>query len=363
MENTPDIKVPDIEKELELVWKKPQEKKPLKACLFTLIIYAHQSRQVSYLQELVDTILDKFPCRIIFIQWDDQADHSYLHANVSTVASGQDKNHGGSIVACDQISIKASQDQLSKVPFLVIPHIVPDLPVYLLWGHNPFKDKEIFPQLQNYASRIIFDSECSDNLPHFCCEVQNYLPTLKIDAMDVNWALIGNWRDVLFQLFDTPEKLQQLKNAKSIIITYNDLKTETRLHPEIRSLYLQGWLAARLDWKFRQMEPFVENSVISYFSTTTPVVVALVPKTDNTTPTGAILSIEINTPTGESYSIVRRPNTSQLMVHISSKETCALPFTISLPNPHKGLAFMKEIFYNKLGNHYLEMLKMVANIG
>lgn len=356
-----DIQIPAIEKELAGL-SGQLDKKQHKACLFTLIIYVHEARLVNYLQELVDTILDKFPCRIIFIYGDNQSEKPYLHASVSNVMSGQANGKSGSLIACDQISIKVSKDQLFRVPYLVTPYIVPDLPVYLLWGQNPFEERDIFPHLQPYASRLVFDSECASSLQRFCLEMEKGLKVLKMDVMDINWALVSNWRDILTNLFDTPEKISELSLIKSVSITYTDNKSETRLHPEIRAIYLQGWLAARLKWRYRLVERFQKHAIISYFTNNTPVVVSLTPQANPELPSGAITGVEITMTDGRSYYLARKEHFSQVVVHASSKETCDLPYTLPLSNVNRGLAFMKEIFFSQLGDHYQEMLQSIAQI-
>lgn len=353
-----DIKIPDIEKELGIASGSSAEKKQIKACLFTLIIYAHEQRRVKYLQDLVDTILDKFPCRIIFLQCSSKKDQNFLHVNVANVMSGQQ----GTMVACDQITIEASRDQLFRMPYIVIPHIVPDLPVYLLWSQPPFAENTIFSALQPYASRLIFDSECSDDLHHFCHEMEQTLGTLKIDVMDINWALVSNWRDMLVQMFDTQPKLHELQNCKKLCISYNDTKSETLRHPEIRAIYLQGWLASSLKWKYREAELYDQTLILSYASPQHPTIVALNPHTHTELPPGAIISLEITSTDNRSYYIARKQSLSQVVIHASSLEKCDVPYTLPLPDVHRGLFFMKEIFYYKLSNHYREMLQMIAQI-
>lgn len=357
-----DIQIPNIEKDLTGLSRQAGNKSQFKACLFTLVIYVHENRLVDYYQELVDTILDKFPCRIIFIHGDNQSSKPYLHANVSNVTSGKSNTQGSSIIACDQISVKASTDQLFRVPYLVTPHLVPDLPVYLLWGQNPFEENVIFPFLQPFASRVVFDSECSASLSLFCREMEKSLNVLKMDIMDINWALVSNWRDVLSNVFDRREKIDELSLIKSITIEYAHNRSETRLHPEIRAIYLQGWLAARLKWRYRLAERFQENIIISYFTDATPVVVALAPKMNIDLPSGTITTVDINMTNGRSYYIKRKPNLSQVIVHASSKETCDLPFSLPLSGVNRGLSFIKETFFSPLGNHYHEMLKSIVQI-
>lgn len=357
-----DTKIPDIEKELDRLWNTQSTGRQTKACLFTLIIYAHEKRRVSYLQQLVESILDKFPCRIIFIKGERTSGPSFFKVNVSNVASGQLQASGGSNVRCDQIVIESSQDQLLRVPYLVIPHIVPDLPVYLLWGQNPFEERDIFPHVQRYACRVIFDSECADHPGLFCNEMLTNLNTLKMDVMDINWALVSNWRDVVGELFDTPDKLKHLKACKSIIIQYNGSTTSTTQHPEMRALYLQGWIAGALKWEYQNTERFETNAIISYMTPLHPVIIALSPQRMPHLPLGAISSIEITTTTDQNYFISRRDNLQQVVVHISSKNTCALPFTLSLPNIHKGFSFMREIFFGGLGSHYKDTLKTISKV-
>jgi glucose-6-phosphate dehydrogenase assembly protein OpcA len=353
---TIDIQIPDIEKELNRQWAVQKKEKDTKACLFTLIIYASSQKKIHYLQELINSILDKFPCRIIFIQAENESKTSYFRVNVSNIVSGQ------SSVRCDQIVIEASQDQLFRVPFLVIPHIVSDLPVYLLWGQNPFEERDLFPYFQKYARRVIFDSECADDIKSFCDEMLANLGVIKMDVMDINWALVSNWRDLLAEIFDTPEKLEQLYACKSIIINYNDPKTPVSQHPEIRALYLQGWLASTLKWKYQNIERFENSLIISYVGKIHPVIVALTPQQNPTLPPGAILSIEMTTTTGYSYGIYRKDNLPQVVLHVSSKNSCELPFTLALPNVHKGLVFMREIFFESLGEHYKETLKNISQL-
>lgn len=352
-----DIQIPDIEKALESLCKSPKDKKHTKACLFTLIIYAHEPRRIKYHQELIDNILDKFPCRIIFIQGESKPT-KYLHVDVANVTSGRT----GTNVVCDQITIKSSQSELPRIPYIIIPHIIPDLPVYLLWSQTPFKEHDIFPALQPYATRIIFDSECSDSLHRFSEEMLQNLNILKMDVMDINWALISNWRDMLVQLFDTPARLSVLQKCKSLRITYNNAKKEISHHPEIRAIYLQGWLASRLKWNYYNAEKVDGMTIISFAAEGHPSIVALCPQSDDSLPPGAIISIELNSIDGHVFYISRKQSLSQVVVHISSLDQCELPYILPLPDVHQGLTFMKEIFYHKLGDHYRDMLKIISKM-
>lgn len=339
----------------------PQDKKIIKGYLFTIIIFAQATRSVNYLQDLICSILDKFPCHIIMIHGDSTATSSYLNVKKSTGICEQDATIK-SINSYHQITIEASKDMFSRVPLIVLPYIMPDLPVYLLWGQNPFEEKEIFPALQPHANRVIFDSECSDDLHLFCEEMQKNLKLLKTDIMDINWALVSNWRDVCCRLFDSPDKIDELKACKTIVINYNNTKNAVQQHPGIRAIYLQGWLAARLKWTYQNTRQIDNNVVINYTSLQGPIEITLKAEKYPDLPSGSIHSIDITTYKDISYTITRSHALPQLVVHVSTLDSCNLPFTVPLADVHKGFTFMKEIFYGKLGTHYQEMLKMISLI-
>ena len=147
------------------------------------------------------------------------------------------------LVACDQIVITSSFQNLKRIPFIVIPHLVPDLPIYLIWGQDPNCDSELLPAFEKFATRLIFDSECTQNMQQFSSQILKKIESIKIDFVDRNWALIGSWRKVLSTAFDPPEKMEALRLSKRIEITYNDRKTDFISQCETQSLYLQAWLS------------------------------------------------------------------------------------------------------------------------
>ena len=339
-----DLRIPDIDEELRRLWKASEQIKQIRACLFTLVIYAKDTHRAHYMQELVEMILEKFPCRIIFVRTDLDPGKDHLYVEVSHAISGKRDTTGGATIACDRIDIDASESQIKRIPYLITPYLVPDLPVYLLWGQIPYQDKDLYPSLERFASRVIFDSECVTDINVFCQSMLQHLKTSPIEIMDINWALLSQWRDLLGQLFGTEEKLPFLTNCKSIIITYNTTKKYTMEHPEIRALYLQAWLASCMNWKYHGVSTFQGNLVISYVAKENPVIIALAPSCDESAPPGAVLNIEFRTPDDSTLSIIRKANLPQVLVHVSTKETCELPIVLPLPNVYRGLNFLREIF-------------------
>ena len=352
-----DIQIPSIQQKLDMLISSGAEKREAKASLFNLIIYAREAERVAYFEELIRNILSKFPCRIIFIYAHENS-KEYFHVDVTSAMSGVGKEQA----ICDRITIKSSEGQLPRIPSILFPSLIPDLPIYLLWGQSPFEEHLIFPALQPYASRVIVDPECFDDLSIFCRQMEANLNLLKMDLMDMHWALLSSWRDLLATLFDRPEKLMLLKKWKSAIITYNSSRSKMIQYPEMRAIYLQGWLASRLGASYRQAEFFEDNLLISYYGQSNPLVIALQPKMDPQQPPGTIFNVELVFTTGDSYTITPMPGLAQALIHESSTLTCALPFTLPLPNVFSGVGFLNEILYQNVGEHYRDMLKMISHL-
>lgn len=347
--------IANIEQELKRLWDEQKDKKQIKACLFNLIIYTQESRRTAYFHKTVRSIIQKFPSRILFIEAKKDGPENYMHVTVSTQTTGVE----GSLVACDQIAITSSFQNLPRIPYIVIPHLVPDLPVYLIWGQDPTEESQLLPAFQKIANRLIFDSECIKNLQVFSEQMRAKMKTEQIDFIDMHWALLGCWRKVLATVFDTPERSLNLRFAKRIEILYNNRKTEFFHHYETQSLYLQAWLAAQMDWPIASMSYENEGRKISYAN---GLEVYLLPKTHEIHPSGAILEVAIDCPNQIQYSISREKHWSKAICHICYPDRCEAPSSFLMPDLEKGINFMREIFFSKPGDHYRNMLKVLSQI-
>lgn len=351
-----EIRIADIAKELERQWEQQQAKNQTRASLFNLILYSHERRRSANLQDFVSSIIEKFPCRIIFIQGDREPAQNYLRVSVSNIVTSK----GEISIACDQILIEVSASQMARVPFIVLPHLISDLPVYLLWGQDPTREAEILPHFKPYAERLIFDSESMEDLPHFSKAILEMMDEWKMEISDLNWIVISSWRDAIARVFDSEGKVRILKEAKSVRIAYNGAKTDWITHPALQAIYLQAWLAALMDWKLDNLS-LAEDSraILSYGQT----IVELIPKEDKMTPPGSLLSIEVESDTENLFHIARREHQPQLIVHVSTPEECAMPFTLPLKDSKRGSTFLRDVLYRGAGCHYRQTLSKIFEMG
>jgi glucose-6-phosphate dehydrogenase assembly protein OpcA len=354
----PDIHIVNIEAELAKQEEAAKKNNHITACLFNLIVYSHESRRTDYFNDIVRWIVEKFPCRILFIQSTKDRNQSYLHVNVSQELI----NKGEETIACDRINIEVSASLLERVPFLIIPNLLPDLPIHLLWGQDPTMEHEIFPHLQRFASRLIFDSEATPNLQLFSRKMLNLFSELPIDFMDLNWATLTGWRKIMAQVFDTKEKLLQLKTCERLVISYNKVPCDTYLHPEIQAIYLQGWLAVNLGWQFISKENKNQTIEITYKNASGEIKIELLAKECTELLPSSIMQVEVFCRDGFIYSLARDKCSTKVVAHISSSQQCELPFTLVLPSLNRGFTLIREVFYRCNNEQYRSMLQTIEPI-
>lgn len=350
---TPDIRVGNIEAELETLYSSNGGIEQVRACLFNLIVFSPDAKRSGELHDIVGRITEKFPCRIIFIQNDSNKDEDYLRVIVSSAKIGS-----SNAIASDFIKITVSSSQIKRIPFVILPHLVSDLPIYLLWGTDPTLDLEVLPHLQKLATRLVFYSKWIDHLQPFANRLLNFISSSTTEVADATWNSLSGWRDTISQIFDTPEKLEDLRHIKKVKIAYVSEKKEDATP----SIYLQGWLASQLDWKFLAKETLHGKKYILYKSKTSEISVELAPESRQDIPAGDIIYFEVLTTTGNTYSADRTKDISKVTLHVSNPESCELPCTLSQNNLLRGVNFMKEIFYQNSGPQYKNMLWTIAQI-
>ena len=133
-----EVQIADVYGELAKLGAEGKKKGQIKGCLFNLIIYSQDPHRSVFLKDIVQTVKETFPCRIIFIECDCKAKQNFLKVSVEEELIQKD----GSIISCDRININCTPKYLNRVPYIVLPHFVPDLPSYLLWGQDPSQENE-----------------------------------------------------------------------------------------------------------------------------------------------------------------------------------------------------------------------------
>lgn len=327
----------------------------MKAALFNLIAAADSPQKVLHCQKLVHLITEKFPCQVIFVQADEVNQTNFFHTERTVQVVGS----GDSRVCFDQITVDASLDQLHKVPFLILSNIMADLPVYLLLGQNPTEDQIILPQLQKYANRVIFDLDSVENLQGFSEKMLTLMHGVHCHFVDMNWARIRLWREGLATVFNDKERLAELSRSKTIQISFSCPASHKPPKSGLQAIYLQAWLASRLNWTLVDVKNEEGYLNISYQSDGQPISISLVPRDTESVEPGSLFSIEIMTQ-DESHFLISHEgegSTSHVTVHASNLERCEMPYTLFQNNYQTSTSLIQEILYQQPSDHYKDMLQ------
>ncbi|HEV3269470.1 MAG TPA: glucose-6-phosphate dehydrogenase assembly protein OpcA [Candidatus Rhabdochlamydia sp.] len=347
-----------IEQELKRIWESLETKNITRACLFNLIFFTYDNPRKAYFQKVAHLVVEKFPSRVLFITIDQTSQKEELMTQVSMLFSGKAEYD----VACDYIEVQSSHSSQERIPFLILPHILPDLPVYLVWAEDLGQNELLLQSLEPLANRIIFDSEATCNLSLFaryCLQHQS----IHYDIADLNWARIESWRDILSAVFSSEEKLERVQQTQNLHIFYNAQQSTFFCHAKIQSLYLQAWLACQLKWEFKSLEEQKERIICTYQGKAGPIQIFIAPVVHTHLPTGLIVSIEILLKDTSSFIFSRDIEQQN---HITVQETtlkqCALPARYIFPKGGAGHSLVQEICRRGNSSHYLQVLNLLQNI-
>ncbi|HEV2438680.1 MAG TPA: glucose-6-phosphate dehydrogenase assembly protein OpcA [bacterium] len=153
-----------------------------------------------------------------------------------------------STVCCEQITVSASGRALTRVPGLVLPLLVPDLPVYV-WRPDDLPadspEADVLRRLAEVADVLIVDSSAMRR-PAAGLRTAAAIAGRPFGGLrDLTWGRLTPWRELIVQCFDPAPMRQALEHLDRIRIC-----TEPGSgNDPIAGLLLGGWLAGRLRWE------------------------------------------------------------------------------------------------------------------
>ncbi len=335
----------------------PEDKEVgLSSCLFNIVVFSPLPQRTKYFKGLVHSIVEHFPSRIHFAEMDCRSTAPKVTVEFQSSAI----RRGPYLTGYEEAIFHFTPEQRAQIPFLILPYLLPDLPVVLLWGQDPSTELEILPQLLKHSTRLIFDSETADNLQRFSARILAQAEASLVNLVDLNWARMKGWRDAFDEVFDTHGRLKQLRIAKKISITFNSREDDFFHKGAIQALYLQAWLASRLGWKLKHLEPGEPITRVTYSNGEDDTEIELCSEKYQESPPGSILSVEIEGGYEHHFSLKQKPGTEQATVHIASTEACELPFSVMISGPRLKYQFLKDLFYGGSSEHYLQTLQMLS---
>jgi glucose-6-phosphate dehydrogenase assembly protein OpcA len=327
-----------------------------KACLFNLIVVSHTIESSLASQELIKLISERFPCRAIFVLLSSDV-AAGVRTSKRVELFGSEENS----IACDQIYIEAHEAQSEQVPFALLPNIIPDLPIYLLTSvfslDIPIWKDVLFKSIKPFINRFIFKADTICSLNTFAQSIRTLLFEQQISTVDIAWAQSKGWREVLTRVFYDEQKLESLRAAKRIQLSYSKSYQSNTSFIPLQPLYIQSWLASRLQWQLQSVKEDLTHPKIYY---TVPgggtLEVVIGPLDKEFIPQGAICSIEVESAYDAHYLLTHDRDAKHVKVHASDAAHCEMPYSVFMTNYQRGASLITELFYRPLSPHYLEML-------
>ena len=348
-----------IESELEKIWDSLKGTNKMRASLFNLIIYTTKDNRREYFKSLSQEMIKKFPSRIIFITLDPKNVSKKLQVTVSVITAEKGENE----IACDLIEITTSKKHHERIPLIILPHLIPDLPIYLVHGDDPSVDNLVVKKLEAYANRIIFDSESSLNLPAFAQAILRHQKSSQTDIADLSWARIEEWRELFSEIFRSEEQLAFIRQTKTITIFYQGEKTTSYPHRGIQAIFFQCWIASEMHWSLEKIQKNNEVLHFSYNHAKGAVNIFLKPSLLKGIPSGRILSVEIEDDRACQYTFKRNPKCStHVIIEKTTPNCCSLPIHYVLQGPNLMTSLVKEICHSGTSQHYIKMISYLSQI-
>ncbi len=251
METLTGADVGAIQKELKRLWtentessQKEGQQSVVRSCVLNLIAYAPGDRAEHEVTGIMADISVQHPARMFLLLPKPESKEHSINAWVNALChlSGGGRKQ----VCCEQIVVRAEGDTLARVPSIVRPLLVPDLPSVFWWRDAMRFDDRLFLDLLETCDRIIIDSAYFASPQQGLKELGRLMEQEKLAASfsDLNWARLGPWRLSIARLYDVPDNRPHLGRIHKVEIEGGITGSTT----SGQSLLIASWLASRLKW-------------------------------------------------------------------------------------------------------------------
>lgn len=355
-----EVKPSQIQSELEKLEETHKQNNQLRASLFNLIVYAHKGDKLPYFVDLVDQIVKQFPCRIIFIEEETKTTDHYLKSKIAAklVSEGDNPN-----IVCDKIYLETSKDNTEQIHHLILQHAIIDLPIYILWGQDPTIENPLLNQIKHMATRLIFHSECSNNLQELSKKLLSNILTNQWEVADLNWINLEELRGVIKATFNSEESTEDLNKATDVILKFCGSQSEFFSHNHFQVHYMHAWLAAQLNWQFVDYKDNTTQKTVTYKSPLEDICVKILEeKCSIEAQAGTVMHCQIKTRNKKIFTFFTSSKEDMIHIEILDEKKGNKPYTASVIKPKWAIYLAKEICYKETSAHYANTLKVLAQI-
>ena len=249
------VDVPTIEHELKELWEQMTEVSAeedqqaiMRACVANLVVYNSAGERAGSVSPIIAEVTHQHPSRVIVLLPAPDSSKPSLDAMVT--AQCHPSERGRKQICCEQIVIQAAGEDVSRLPSLVRPLVIPDLPVFLWWRDVPDFQNDLFTEFIQGSDRVILDStglaDAEEGLRTLAALMDETAQTTAFS--DLSWCRLTPWRVRVAGFFDVPKCRPYLARLNRVEIESVGGGSAKRSIP-VHGLLLAAWLASRLNWK------------------------------------------------------------------------------------------------------------------
>lgn len=264
-----EVKIGDLEKELSALWRSvAREAKGSEAVMrstaLTLLVHAESEESAQEIGKITSALTEQNPCRAVIMIAQPEAKPAGLTARISLhcrlPAAGRKQ------VCCEQIAISARGEAVRDLDNLVLSLAVSGLPVCLWWRGGRFDPSDYLDRIVHISNRVIVDSARFGRPESDLAALARHVAQLSdhMAFLDLNWARITPWRELIAQCFDPPRARGYLEKLRRVRIEYEQDSVRVAAQGA-QALLLAGWLASRLKWQPGRRPSEQHDGIQSFF--------------------------------------------------------------------------------------------------
>ncbi|MGH9869693.1 MAG: glucose-6-phosphate dehydrogenase assembly protein OpcA [Candidatus Polarisedimenticolia bacterium] len=249
------VELPAIERELAALSEKAQGTAEgiSRACQLNLLVCCRGVAQARDAEAVVASISAECPSRAIVTVVDESTGQDRLEAAISAHCAVGGAQQGQQ-VCCEQITLTGSGRGVERLPRVVLPLLLPDLPVAVWYPEDPGLTEKsgyasVARALAGTADRVVMNARGL----HDAWRSLLALASLETIIADLSWQRLRGWREMTATFFDShafeayPARLSRLRVAYAV-----PFHTARQPHPHAgaaEAILLACWAASRLQWR------------------------------------------------------------------------------------------------------------------
>jgi glucose-6-phosphate dehydrogenase assembly protein OpcA len=243
------VALKDVEKSIPAMWRKLAEAAKEKgtktavtrACLWNLIVRTPGGKVFDEAKQLIDTISNSVPARVIVLDAQPGAPTAPIQAWIE--ANWHSGGGGAHQIGSEELTFKASGETVADLASIVSALLIGDVPVAALWhGLAPGNDS-LDRDMLAAATRVVIGVDGAEETMR---AVSSLLEGGRLrpgtGLTSLAWLRSSHWRQLIAALFDPPAEAGDAQKISEVRVVCGGDHVNA-------ALLLIGWFAARLGWR------------------------------------------------------------------------------------------------------------------